>query len=47
MGETPEVPASLSQEGQDFIDICLQHDPSNRQTAPDLLQHHFCKVSFD
>jgi serine/threonine protein kinase len=45
MGETPEVPESLSQEGQEFVDKCLQHDPKERWTASELLQHNFCKVS--
>lgn len=45
MGETPEVPDSLSQEGHDFLKNCLQHDPKTRQTANELLLHNFCKVS--
>lgn len=44
MGETPEAPASLSQEGHDFLEHCLEHDPKVRWTTPELLQHHFCKV---
>ena len=45
MGEKPEAPETLSQEGHDFIDHCLQHDPKDRLTALELLEHHFCKVS--
>lgn len=44
MGETPEAPESLSQEGHEFLEKALQHDPKNRATAAELLQHHFCKV---
>lgn len=46
MGEKPEAPETLSQEGHDFIDHCLQHDPKDRLTALELLQQNFCKVSF-
>lgn len=45
MGETPEIPSSLSQEGCEFLENCLQHDPKKRMTASELLQHNFCKVS--
>ncbi|XP_037030628.1 mitogen-activated protein kinase kinase kinase 4 isoform X3 [Bradysia coprophila] len=44
MGETPDAPPSLSQEGHDFLDHCLQHDPKIRWNALELLQHNFCKV---
>lgn len=44
MGETPDIPASLSEEGYDFVDHCLQHDPQQRSTASELLHHTFCKV---
>ncbi|KAL9891810.1 mitogen-activated protein kinase kinase kinase 4 isoform 2-T2 [Glossina fuscipes fuscipes] len=43
MGEKPETPENLSQEGHDFIDHCLQHDPKDRMTALELLEHNFCK----
>jgi mitogen-activated protein kinase kinase kinase 4 len=45
MGESPKIPDSLSQEGHDFIDLALQHDPKDRWSAEELLQHCFCKVS--
>ncbi|ETN66892.1 mitogen-activated protein kinase kinase kinase [Anopheles darlingi] len=45
MGESPEIPATLSEEGQDFVEICLQHDPKDRQKADELLQHIFCKIN--
>ncbi|KAH8278721.1 hypothetical protein KR018_007619, partial [Drosophila ironensis] len=44
MGEKPQAPETLSQEGHDFIDHCLQHDPKNRLTAMELLEQNFCKV---
>ncbi|XP_022256715.1 mitogen-activated protein kinase kinase kinase 4-like [Limulus polyphemus] len=45
MGEVPEIPDSLSEEGQDFLDHCLQHDPQNRWSASQLLDHPFTKVN--
>lgn len=44
MGVTPTVPDSLSDEGRQFVDICLQHDPNIRATALELLDHNFIKV---
>lgn len=45
MGEKPQAPESLSQEGHEFIDSCLQHDPKQRLSAIELLELNFCKVS--
>ncbi|GLV40965.1 Mekk1 [Carabus blaptoides fortunei] len=45
MGEKPQVPASLSNEGHDFLKMCLQHDPKKRATAEELLRHHFTRVA--
>ena len=28
MGETPEIPDSLSEEGKEFLQLCFVHDPS-------------------
>ncbi|XP_022216734.2 mitogen-activated protein kinase kinase kinase 4 isoform X1 [Drosophila obscura] len=47
MGEKPKAPESLSQEGHDFVDHCLQHDPKQRLTAMELLEHNFCKYGRD
>ncbi|XP_032596236.1 mitogen-activated protein kinase kinase kinase 4 isoform X2 [Drosophila grimshawi] len=47
MGEKPQAPESLSQEGHDFIDHCLQHDPKNRLSAIELLEQNFCKSGLD
>lgn len=44
MGETPDIPESLSDEGQEFVESCLQHDPHDRATAEKLLNHNFAKV---
>lgn len=46
MGESPEIPDNLSEEGQDFVQHCLEHNPKERWLATELLQHHFCKVDF-
>lgn len=47
MGESPDIPDALSDEGQKFVEHCLEHDPKERWLAADLLQHHFCKVGLD
>lgn len=44
MGETPEIPDSLSEEGQDFIESCIQYNPKNRPTSIQLKHHTFLKV---
>lgn len=46
MGESPEIPDNISDEGKDFLEHCLEHDPKQRWLAAELLQHHFCKVDF-
>ncbi|XP_031640746.1 mitogen-activated protein kinase kinase kinase 4 isoform X3 [Contarinia nasturtii] len=46
MGESPEIPDTLSEEGQNFLQNCLEHNPKERWLASELLQHHFCKVDF-
>lgn len=46
LGEIPEVPSSLSEEGQDFVLCCLFHDPVERWSAEELVSsHNFCKVN--
>ena len=42
-GEPPAVPNSLSEDARDFINHCLQVDPSARPTATQLLEHPFVK----
>ena len=44
MGQSPEVPEKLSEEGKDFLSMCFIHDPDERATAQDLLSHNFTKV---
>lgn len=44
MGEVPPTPLSLSDEGQAFLSLLLQHDPKQRETALNLLEHNFLKV---
>lgn len=44
MGGSPSIPDTLSDEGQDFLDHCLEHDPRQRWTASELLGHPFVKV---
>ncbi|XP_039062501.1 serine/threonine-protein kinase 10-like isoform X2 [Hibiscus syriacus] len=36
-----EIPNNLSKDAQDFIELCLQRDPTTRPTALQLLQHPF------
>ncbi|XP_071455786.1 mitogen-activated protein kinase kinase kinase 4 [Hetaerina americana] len=47
MGEIPAWPSTLSQEGEDFLNRCLQHDSRKRDTAAGLLNHTFVKVEVD
>ncbi|KAK7873883.1 hypothetical protein R5R35_005744 [Gryllus longicercus] len=47
MGETPHAPPTLSEEGHQFLDLCLQHDPRERASAHSLLLHSFVKVDSD
>lgn len=46
MGEIPTIPTTLLEEGQQFLEQCLQHDPRRRAAAADLLDHTFVKVRF-
>ena len=45
VGATPAIPESLSEEGQDFLLCCFLHDPYERQTASELMDNPFVKVS--
>uniref|UniRef100_A0A1B0C1J4 Protein kinase domain-containing protein n=1 Tax=Glossina palpalis gambiensis TaxID=67801 RepID=A0A1B0C1J4_9MUSC len=42
MGEKPETPENIYQEGHYLIDHCLHHDPKDRMTALEFLEHNFC-----
>lgn len=46
MGESPETPDTLSEEGKEFVQHCFEHDTEQRWLAAELLQHNFCKVDF-
>ncbi|KAL4312855.1 hypothetical protein GQ457_01G028420 [Hibiscus cannabinus] len=37
----PEIPNNLSKDARNFIELCLQRDPTTRPTALQLLQHPF------
>ncbi|CAL9030149.1 unnamed protein product [Prunus brigantina] len=41
--ELPGIPDHLSDDGKDFIRLCLQRNPLNRPTAAQLLEHPFVK----
>ncbi|XP_020895625.1 mitogen-activated protein kinase kinase kinase 4 [Exaiptasia diaphana] len=42
-GATPAIPETLSEEGQDFLQQCFLHDPHDRPTASELMDHAFIK----
>ena len=44
MGQSPEVPEHLSEEGKNFLSCCFVHNPEERASAQDLLSHNFTKV---
>ncbi|XP_047973370.1 mitogen-activated protein kinase kinase kinase YODA-like [Salvia hispanica] len=41
--ELPTIPDHLSDEGKDFVRLCLQRVPQNRPSAAQLLEHAFVK----
>ncbi|KAK6135236.1 hypothetical protein DH2020_031008 [Rehmannia glutinosa] len=43
--ERPAIPDHLSDEGKDFVMLCLQRNPLHRPTAAQLLEHPFVKSS--
>ncbi|XP_031337464.1 mitogen-activated protein kinase kinase kinase 4 isoform X2 [Photinus pyralis] len=47
MGEKPQPPEYLIEEGHDFLSHCLQHNPRDRYTAAELLDHNFVKIGDD
>ncbi|CAB3235096.1 unnamed protein product [Arctia plantaginis] len=46
-GGRPEIPSTLSEEGQQFCMQCLTHDSEVRPKAEDLTPHHFLMVKND
>ncbi|KAG8374985.1 hypothetical protein BUALT_Bualt10G0052500 [Buddleja alternifolia] len=41
--ELPAIPDHLSEEGKEFVRLCLQRNPCDRPTAAHLLEHPFVK----
>ncbi|XP_068645682.1 mitogen-activated protein kinase kinase kinase YODA-like isoform X2 [Aristolochia californica] len=41
--DLPPIPDHLSDEGRDFVRLCLKRDPQHRPTAAQLLDHSFVK----
>uniref|UniRef100_A0A0R0IF89 mitogen-activated protein kinase kinase kinase n=1 Tax=Glycine max TaxID=3847 RepID=A0A0R0IF89_SOYBN len=41
--ELPTIPDHLSEDGKDFVRLCLQRNPLNRPSAAQLLDHPFVK----
>lgn len=41
--ELPTIPDHLSEEGKEFVRLCLQRNPHSRPTAAQLLEHPFVK----
>lgn len=39
--DLPEMPNHVSPDGKDFLKLCLQHDPSARPSAAQLVHHPF------
>lgn len=44
---SPPIPETLSSEGKDFLNRCLQRNPEKRSSAALLLEHPFVRQSFD
>ncbi|XP_019159470.1 PREDICTED: mitogen-activated protein kinase kinase kinase 2-like [Ipomoea nil] len=44
-GESPQIPAFLSDEAKDFLEKCLKINPRDRWTAAQLLNHPFLQES--
>lgn len=41
MGESPQPPEDMIGEGLDFLEHCFQHNPEDRATVFELLDHSF------
>nr|WAK98091.1 mitogen-activated protein kinase kinase kinase 4 [Colaphellus bowringi] len=47
MGQSPDPPDDMNDEGLDFLDMCFKHDPKERATARELIVHNFVKIGDD
>ncbi|XP_066255609.1 mitogen-activated protein kinase kinase kinase 4 isoform X2 [Euwallacea similis] len=47
MGQSPDPPEDMIDEGLDFLDLCFKHNPKERASAEELLAHNFVKVGDD
>lgn len=47
MGQSPDPPDNMIDEGLDFLDMCFKHDPKERATARELLATNFLKIGDD
>ncbi|XP_074030736.1 mitogen-activated protein kinase kinase kinase 4 isoform X2 [Leptinotarsa decemlineata] len=47
MGQSPDPPDDITDEGLDFLDMCFKHEPKERATASELLNHNFVKIGED
>lgn len=47
MGQSPDPPDDMIDEGLDFLDMCFKHDPRERASARELLGHNFIKIGED
>lgn len=47
LNRSPPIPETLSSEGKDFLNRCLQRNPEKRSSAALLLEHPFVRHSFD
>ncbi|XP_076939908.1 mitogen-activated protein kinase kinase kinase 5-like [Bidens hawaiensis] len=47
LNRSPPIPETLSSEGKDFLNLCLQRNPEKRASAALLLEHPFVRRSFD
>ncbi|EEZ98383.1 mitogen-activated protein kinase kinase kinase 4 [Tribolium castaneum] len=47
MGQSPDPPDHMTDEGLDFLELCFQHNPKDRATAQELLDHSFVKLGDD
>lgn len=47
MGQSPDPPDNMIDEGLDFLEMCFKHDQKERASAKELLYHNFVKAGED